>query len=115
MELIDAIQSIVGNYNKNSGLTDLAIGTVTKTSPLEITLTATMLPIPKENLYLTEPVVEKKLENAGAIQCYEHGVVLPSSGGTVVLNPALKNGDKVLLLRVQSGQAFVVLSRVFAT
>lgn len=31
----------------------------------------------------------------------------------IILNPALKAGDKVLLLRVQRGQKFVVLSRVY--
>ena len=31
----------------------------------------------------------------------------------IILNPALKVGDKVLLLRVQSGQKFIVLSRVY--
>lgn len=46
---------------------------------------------------------------------WEDGKTLPLSkdGRYIILNPALKVGDKVLLLRVQSGQKFVVLSRVF--
>lgn len=46
---------------------------------------------------------------------WENGEVLPLSddGKYIILNPALKKGDKVLLLRVQSGQKFIVLSRVY--
>ena len=46
---------------------------------------------------------------------WEDGKALPLSkdGRYIILNPALQPGDKVLLLRVQSGQKFVVLSRVF--
>lgn len=47
------------------------------------------------------------------IVCYEHGTPLPIRDGYIILNRALEAGDKVLLLRVQSGQRFIVLSRVF--
>ena len=49
------------------------------------------------------------------IRGWENGKALPLSedGKYIILNPALKVGDKVLLLRVQSGQKFIVLSRVY--
>lgn len=47
------------------------------------------------------------------IACYENGQPLPVENGYIILNRALAIGDKVLLLRVLSGQAFVVLSRIF--
>lgn len=47
------------------------------------------------------------------IVCYEYGKPLPVENGFIILNRALAVGDKVLLLRVQSGQKFVILSRVF--
>lgn len=47
------------------------------------------------------------------IICYEHGQALPVRNGYIILNRGLETGDKVLLLRVQSGQKFIVLSRVF--
>ena len=41
----------------------------------------------------------------------------PLSGGTkdgyIIFNNALQVGDKVLLMRVQGGQKFVILSRTF--
>ena len=48
------------------------------------------------------------------IVCTEHGSALPVEDGYIILNRALAVGDKVLLLRVQHGQRFVVLSRIFA-
>ena len=47
------------------------------------------------------------------IACYENGIALPVEKGYIIINRALAAGDKVLLLRVQSGQKFIVLSRVF--
>ena len=47
------------------------------------------------------------------IVCWEHGKELPIEDGFIILNRKLETGDKVLLLRVQSGQKFIVLSRIF--
>ena len=71
----------------------------------------------------SEPYTEYSLFSEGAdsslqgedIKGWENGKSLPLSrdGRYIILNPALKKGDKVLLLRVQSGQKFIVLSRVY--
>jgi len=55
---------------------------------------------------------DKKLLEA-EIVCYEHGKPLPVKDGFIILNRALEQGDRVLLLRVQNGQKFIILSRVF--
>lgn len=47
------------------------------------------------------------------VACIENGVTLPVENGYIILNRALEVGDKVLLLRVQNGQKFIVLSRIF--
>ena len=47
------------------------------------------------------------------IVCYEHGKALPVEDGYIILNRALAVGDKVILLRVQNGQKYIVLSRAF--
>lgn len=72
---------------------------------------------------LPEPYTEYSLLSDGYdgavqgadIRGWENGKVLELSkdGKYIILNPALKTGDKVLLLRVQSGQKFIVLSRVY--
>ena len=49
----------------------------------------------------------------GAVASIENGVTLPVENGYIILNRGLEAGDKVLLLRVQNGQKFIVLSRIF--
>lgn len=49
--------------------------------------------------------------------CTEHGKDLPTDSNqdriVITINRALDNGDKVLMMRVSSGQKFIVLSRIF--
>lgn len=108
---------------------DLKIGTVTSVSPLEITLSTNMAPLQAGVLLLTSAVIEKKipvLEHdhtvpgsgststaLSSVACYENGTALPVENGYIILNRALAVGDKVIMLRVQSGQKFIVLSRVY--
>ena len=47
------------------------------------------------------------------ILCYEDGKKLPVKDGFIILNRALEEGDKVLLLRVCRGQQAIILSRIF--
>lgn len=135
MELSEVLYLYAQDAMKNGGLTDLTIGTVTGVNPLEITTKVAMAPLRQQVLFLTEPVIEKKIpvlqhnhvihdtytgggeseDNLlqNAIVCYEDGKALPVQNGYIILNRALEVGDKVLLLRVMGGQRFIVLSRVF--
>lgn len=157
MELLDAILLTSQASQQASQPTELVLGTVTSALPLEISINNMQAPLRSQVLYLTEPVIEKKipvldhihhinslshthseyhgttgsgltgsyptlssLVSAGAnsdqtqnIICYEHGKPLPIKDGFIILNRALEVGDKVILLRVQHGQKFIVLSRVF--
>lgn len=136
MELKDILQQMTQESMKSAQLTDLQIGTVTAVNPLEITISASMAPLRAGVLYLTVDVVEKKIPvvqhshtikvtdtftGGGSatcsteltdIVCYENETALPVENGYIIFNRALAVGDKVLLLRVQNGQKFVVLSRV---
>ena len=47
------------------------------------------------------------------VRCYENGKPLPVENGYIILNRALAVGDRVLLLKVQKAQKFIILSRVF--
>lgn len=165
MDLLEVLQEINRQTNDAGQPTDLQIGTVTKAPPdddeLEIQISEAMAPLKQAVLYLTEPVIEKKIpilrhrheikilqhkhvtpsgpskdafmtppyftewsalpaEFDAEVQAenfvgWENGAALPLSKDKkyIILNPALKAGDKVLLLRVQSGQKFIVLSRVY--
>lgn len=159
MELKDVLYQMMQENMAAGQPTDLRVGTVTSEEPLEITINPAMAPLRRRQLYLTEPVVEKKIpvlthkhyistlghshtaphgetttnlsgrymtepwslvsegfdstEQAQNIVCWEHGKELPIEDGFIILNRKLEQGDKVLLLRVQSGQKFIVLSRIF--
>ncbi len=134
MELIDMLHQISQQSQEASQPTDLRVGTVTSANPLEISINPNMAPLQAGVLYLTVSVVEKKIPvlqhnhvihdtytGGGTsednllqsnIICYENGQALPVEDGYIILNRALTVGDKVLLLRVQKGQKFIVLSRV---
>lgn len=56
------------------------------------------------------------VEMEGALSgvvCIENGQPLPVEDGYIILNRALAAGDKVLLLRVERGARYIVLSRMF--
>ena len=127
MELADVLRRMTEDGLNASQLTDLKIGTVTGTNPLEITVNPAMPPLKPGVLYLTAAAAERKipllahshttpagetgksLENLAAL---ENGLPLPVKDGYIILNRGLESGDKVLLLRVMRGQRYVVLSRV---
>lgn len=137
MELKDILQQMMQESMKTAQLTDLRVGTVTAVDPLEVTISAAMAPLRAGVLYLTSAVVEKKIPivehkhiisvqdtytgggsaecstELSDIVCTEYGTQLPVENGYIILNRALEVGDKVLLLQVQNGQKFIILSRVF--
>ena len=129
MNLAETIYYMNQKSQGAANLTDLKTGTVVSASPLEISINANMAPLQSGILLLTAAVVEKKIpilqhnhtnpeggttgDALTSIACVENGQPLPVENGYIILNRALEVGDKVLLLRVQSGQKYIVLSRVF--
>lgn len=82
MTLLETIQKIVYDTVKSLHLTDSVIGTVTSASPLEISMDVSQAVLKEEVLYICDSV------------------------------PPLILNDKVLMLSVQHGQKFIVLSRL---
>lgn len=130
--LLQEIQAITQQVNHASQPTDYLVGTVTREEPLQIVTDSTQAPLEKSVLHLTEAVIEKKilLRHTHTIHdtytgggdaedaltdttYYEDGESIPIENNYAIVNKALKQGDKVLLLRVQHGQQYLVLSRVF--
>ena len=97
---IGVIQQIVKNYVDAIKMTDKATGTVMKTSPLTIQTDTSLPPVSGNALILTSNVIERV------------ALVQGGAGGTVTVTEGLKVGDKVLLLRVQKGQQFIILSKI---
>lgn len=99
-ELIGVIQQIVQNTIQAMRLTDKATGTVVSDSPLVIQTDTNMPPLPEAALILTDGVKER-------VVAVEEG-----EGGRVTVTEGLKTGDRVLMLRVQNGNQYVVLSKI---
>lgn len=82
MELKDALQLVIQNSLKAAHLTDVVVGTVVSTFPLQVTINTGMAPLNEEVIYRTDNLT------------------------------GLQAGDHVLLLMVQRGQKFVLLSKL---
>lgn len=61
MDLVDVLHHVVERSMDAYGLSDMAIGTVTSVTPLEVTVRESMAPLPAEALHLTAAVIEKKI------------------------------------------------------
>ncbi|GLB31013.1 hypothetical protein LAD12857_29360 [Lacrimispora amygdalina] len=97
MELIQTIKSIVIDTVRAMDLLDTGYATVVSASPLTMKIQATQLTVKEPVAVLTDNVRYR----AVTIQ-----------GENVVLNPGLKAGDKVLYLKANSGQNYIVMAKV---
>lgn len=83
VELVGVIQMIVQESIQAMKLTDKATGTVLSTAPLSVRTDMSMQAIPAAALLITDPV-----------------------------RGELAAGDRVLMLRVQNGQQYIILSKI---
>ena len=97
MELIERIKSIVIDTVRAMDLLDTGYATVVSVTPLMIKIQDTQLTVKEPVAVLTDNVQYR----AVTVQ-----------GETVVLNPGLKSGDKVLYLKANSGQSYIVITKV---
>ena len=96
-ELVDSLQMTIKNTVKAMDLLDSGFATVLSPSPVTLRIQASKLTV-------TEPVViisDNVRYKAVSVQ-----------GETVILNPGLKAGDKVLYLKANSGQNYIVIAKV---
>ena len=98
-ELVGVIQQIVQNTIEAMKMADKATGTVESVSPLRVKIDSSIQSVPSAALLLTDTVRER---------------VVPVQGGegTVTIREGLKEGDRVLMLKVQNGQQYIILSSI---
>ncbi len=99
LDLSGVIQRIVQNTVEAMKLADKATGTVESVSPLRVKTDIGMQSIPASGLILTDTVKERTVRVQGG-------------AGTVTIREGLKAGDRVLMLRVQNGQQYIILSKI---
>lgn len=107
-ELAGVIQQIVQNTVQTMKMADKATGTVESVSPLRIKVDAGMQSVPEAALLLTDTVRERivPVENCGGCSGAD------GCTGTVTIREGLKVGERVLMVRVQGGNQYIVLSRI---
>lgn len=103
MDLIEVLQKLFQQGYEGLAPTDLAFGTVQTVSPLTVLIEGTMQPLPEEALVKTIGVERRTYQ----------GTTSDGASFTVILNPGLVAGDKVVMMRCSAGQRFVLLSKVF--
>ncbi len=108
VELVGVIQRIVQDTVQTMKMADKATGTVESVSPLRIKMDASMQSLPASALLLTDTVKERVVQVKNCKECSGAG----GCTGTVTIRKGLKVGEKVLMLRIQGGQQYIVLSRI---
>ncbi len=96
MELIERLQSIIIDTVKAMDLLDTGYATVVSASPLTLKIQATQLIVTEPVAVLTDNVRHK----AVTVQ-----------GENIVINPGLRAGDKVLVMKANAGQNYIVISK----
>lgn len=99
--MIQTIKQAAIEAVRESSPSAIMYGVVVKASPLEISVEQ-RLNVPREMILLTSNVIDKTTEIR----------INDCAKNKAVIFNALKTGDKVLLLRVQGGQKYVVLDRL---
>lgn len=102
-DLIATIQAIVQESIKGMKTADMATGTVTSLSPVSVKVDQTMQSIPAQAIMLTDAVREKTVDVKG---------IDGTKIGTADVGNGLTVGSKVLMLRVQQGQCYIILSKL---
>ena len=100
--ILVALPIIIQNGITELKLTDLVMGTVATVSPLTIQIDTLMQPLPEEALIKTEAIIPKTYS----------GTTSDGATFTVTINEGIQAGNKVVMLRCQHGQRFIVLSKV---
>lgn len=96
-EILESLQRMTQNTVKAMDLLESRYATVVSTAPLTLS-------IQKSNFMVVEPVAEM----TDAVRYRE--VII--EGQTIVINPGLVPGDKVLCLKADAGQKYIIIGKV---
>lgn len=96
MSIVDTIKYISKGTHEAGNPMAVMYGTVTNANPLEVNVEQ-RLTLPKDFLIVPEQLTESKLS---------------IDGREYIIRKGLSIGDKVILIRVQGGQDYVILDRM---
>ena len=121
MSMAQAIRKIAKAQQNSESPVEMIFATVSSLSPLKV-VTEQKLSIEEDFLILTDDTIEITLEDwkteeksggEGQASYAKHDHAIKGKKRITVHN-SLKTGEKVILLRVEGGQSYIVLGRVDA-
>lgn len=98
-ELLKTIKQAAVEAVNSSKPAGVYYGTVISKTPLKIRLSQTII-LTKEHLKLTKAVMD-----------YNTNITLPSGTVSATVKNGLQVGDKVIMLRMQGGQGYLVIDK----
>jgi hypothetical protein len=104
--LAETVVRLAGRAVENAEGVNFMFGEVASAYPLQILVEQRLL-LPEDVLILTDPVISEAVLCRGA-----DGKEIPN---LYVVKHKLARADRVLLAKVQGGQAYVVLSKIYPT
>lgn len=122
VKFVETVKSIALSAVKATKPMEVICGTVKQINPLKVELNQKLI-LEKDDLILTDNVTdfeteitavewftENKSGGSGdaAFESHKHDI---KGRKKVIIHNSLKAGEKVILLRVQGGQQFVILNR----
>ena len=96
-EIINSLQIMIQNCVRAMGLLDAGYATVISSSPLTLKIQASQLEVKESVAIMSENVR------------YQEVIV---QGEKIIINHGLAAGDKVLVLKANSGQNYIVIAKV---
>lgn len=99
VKFIETIKKVALSAVKATKPTEIMYGTVKQINPLKVELNQKLI-LEENDLILTDNVIDFETEITAVEKL------------TAIVHNSLKSGDKVILLRVQGGQQFIVLNKV---
>lgn len=106
-DIYEAVKNAVFQVLRSKEFCDMELGEIISLKPMKIKLTDRIV-LNENQIMLTDAVTEKTINIAHKHEETED-VRFPTP---IVVRDGLKVGEKVLLLKVQSGQTYVVISRI---
>lgn len=111
VEFMRQVKRAAMDANEASKPVNILYGTVTRENPIEITLNQQKI-LDTEDLVISERLTDHEVE------VETHWPVTGGAGGSisgtrkVKINNRLRNGEKVILIRQQEGQRYIVVDRM---
>lgn len=96
MELYDAVRDIVRNVVNNMDPTGVCYATVLSADPLRLEIQGSRLQVDEPVAAMTDAVRYRDITVGGQV---------------AVVNPGLAAGDKVLAIKANAGQNYIVISK----